>query len=32
ESIEIEKSLSSSDKISLAEYIDMYYQSADGCC
>jgi glutamate--cysteine ligase len=32
ESIEIEKSLSSNNKISLAEYIDAYYQSADGCC
>ena len=32
ESIGVEKSLSSNDKISLAEYIDAYYQSADGCC
>jgi len=32
ESIEIERLLSSNDKISLAKYIAMYYQSADGCC
>ena len=32
ESIEVEKSLSSNDKITLAEYVDLYYQSADGCC
>ncbi len=32
ESIETEKSLSSNDKISLADYIYLYYQSADGCC
>lgn len=32
ESIEIEKTLSSNDKVSLAEYINMYYQSSDGCC
>ena len=32
ESIEAEKVLSSNDKISLAEYIGLYYQSADGSC
>ena len=32
ESVEIEKALSLNDKITLAEYVDLYYQSADGCC
>ena len=31
ESVDIEKTLSSNDRITLAKYINMYYQSANGC-